>query len=193
MQTAGICIHAFEDPESLLEEYEAARAGCLVVDHDAIGTEGIIFLQERLQSEYCAPFILFGRRPGVTQIRRALHHGAVDFLERPVTAGDLLPQLRQTLSEHKSRRQAFLRERHIQQCFESLSKREREVLNLVLAGQLSKQIAAKLSISIKTVEAHRANIVRKMHATSFLQVAIMVATRRDVTADDRASHVLLDV
>lgn len=170
MESVGLKVRTYGSALEFLAEYDPLRPGCLILDLRMPGMTGWE-LQERLQTLGATlPVIVITAYGDVPQAVRAIKAGAVHFFEKPVDDQVLLDHVRQALAQAQQRRlqaqlAADLRERYAR-----LTPREVEVLEKVVEGHSSKQIAYLLGVSHKTVEAHRAKIMRKMQADSLPQL-----------------------
>lgn len=162
LEGEGYRIACFDSGESYLTAWSPAMRGCLVLDVRMPEMSGLE-LQEKLDSLGSRLPIIFVTGHGdVPMAVGALQRGACDFIEKPFHNADLLSRIERALeldSQIAARRE---RDDAIANRLELLTQREREVMNLVVAGKLNKQIADALDISMKTVEAHRARVMEKM-------------------------------
>jgi two-component system, chemotaxis family, CheB/CheR fusion protein len=162
----GYPVQVFADGSAFLEAYRPGRGGCLLVDALMPGMSGIELI-ERLKAENCGlPAIVITGNGAVPMAVQAMKAGAVDFIEKPVGHEDLLASVKRALDRTRdaatlsaSRGTAVTR-------VASLTARQRQILDLVLAGHPSKNIAADLGISQRTVDNHRAAIMRKTGSKS---------------------------
>jgi two-component system response regulator TtrR len=95
-----------------------------------------------------------------------LKQGAIDFLQKPI----LFDQLKTALENARIRSEKRFQQYQIQQCYDQLSEKEKEVLALIIEGNINKQIAERLNISVRTVEVHRSHIMEKMHAKNVAEL-----------------------
>jgi FixJ family two-component response regulator len=136
-------------------------------------------LYERLAARHCAlPVIFITGHGDVPMAVSALKKGAVDFIEKPFNDKELLAVIGQCLERERATREQRRRGTDAALRLASLTEREREVMDLVLAGKLNKQIADVLNISIKTVEVHRARIMDKMAVRSVAELVQAVISTR---------------
>ncbi len=184
VETLDIPVKTFPSAASFLDEYEPHAPGCLVVDLMMPEMNGLELQDELRRRGLEIPVIVLTGYGDVPAVVRSLKSGAIDFLEKPVDDDDLLAQIRRGLALDATRRQErgdldLVRER-----LARLSRRERDVLGPVVEGLTSKQIAARLCVSFKTVEAHRAKIMKKMEAVSVAQLVRMVVSARPLVGRD---------
>ncbi len=166
MASAGLASRTFPSAGDFLAAYDVGMPGCLVLDVRMPGMSGTE-LQERLDETGAeVPIVFLTAYSDVPVAVGAVRAGAVDFLTKPVEAGQLLKRVSEALELDLSRRERRAEEERARRRLEALTPREREVLSLVVAGHTNKSIAKNLGLSRRTVETHRANIRRKIGATS---------------------------
>jgi FixJ family two-component response regulator len=166
-------VAAFASPKEFLEHYNPDTPGCLVLD---IKMRGNGFgLQRTLREKGSSPPIIFLTGHGdVPKSVQALKGGAVDFLTKPVNDEDLLAAVRVAIEKDHTFRQKQTEGSEIRARLSTLTPREREVLEFVVAGKLNKQIAGDLGIVEQTVKAHRAQVMEKMRARSVVELVRLV-------------------
>lgn len=175
LQVAGFEVEAFDSAENFLDSYHAERAGCLVLDVELPGMSGLE-LQEMLSQNSLQPSIVFiSAEPDVAASVRAMRAGAVDFLQKPFKDVELLARVQEAMD-----RDNHIRRQHEHACYVndrmgSLTRREREVLDLVLEGLTNKEIASRLGLSHRTVELHRSRVMAKMKAQSIVELVKMTS------------------
>ncbi len=166
----GFKVAAFASAEDFLKAWRPEFNGCLLLDVRMPGMSGLE-LHERLRAQYSTlPIIFITGHGDVPMAVAALKKGAVDFIEKPFNDTELLRLVSQCLvteQEHRARRR---QDAEVSRRLDQLTQREREVLDLIIAGKLNKQIADVLGISIKTVEVHRARVMEKMAAQSLAEL-----------------------
>jgi two-component system response regulator FixJ len=188
VETLGVPVQTFHSPTSFLDSYDPTQPGCLVLDVMMGGGMSGLDLQKELNGrEIEIPVIVLTGYGDVPTAVRALKNGAVEFLEKPFDGEVLLEQIRRALEIDATRRRERDAGEVVRQRLMKLTPRETEILGLVVEGLSSKEIATQLDVSFKTVEAHRAKIMRKMEANGVAQLVRMVVTTTDLgpaTADD---------
>lgn len=162
--------------EEFLATYRPESGGCLVLDVRMPGMSGIELQAEMLRRSIDIPIIFVSGHGNIPMAVRAVQAGALDFLPKPYSDQELLDRINQALQvdrerRHKRREEATLRAR-----FELLTRREREILGLVVAGQTNKEIGQHLAISIKTVETHRARVMEKMRVDNLASLCAAYRT-----------------
>lgn len=162
LEGEGYKVACYNSAASFLAARNAHMRGCLVLDVRMPEMSGLE-LHERLETLGSQLPIIFVTGHGdVPMAVGALQRGACDFIEKPFNNEDLLTRIRRALELDSQRSARQQRDSAIAQRLEQLTQREREVMQLVVAGKLNKQIADTLDISMKTVEAHRARVMEKM-------------------------------
>ena len=170
LESNGLRVSSFESGEAFLDAWRADMAGCLVLDVRMPGISGLE-LHERLQAAHSTLPIIFVTGHGdVPMAVSALKKGAADFIEKPFNDKEILRLIEQCLAVDREQSGQRRRQADIARRLASLTPREREVMSLMAAGRLNKQIADDLGISIKTVEVHRARVMDKMEVRSLAEV-----------------------
>ncbi len=173
LNTEGIETRAFASAEALLDEYSSDWSGCITVDIRMPGRSGLQ-LQEALNARHNRmPVIVLTGHADVPIAIRAMKLGAHDFLEKPYTDSELLVSIRSALARGREIDDAEHARETAASALQSLSEREAEVMQLVVAGHTNKTAAAELGISDKTVEVHRARVMEKTGARSLSELVRM--------------------
>ena len=166
LQQHGYRAEIFADASTFLKDHSPGRAGCLVADVRMPGISGLELIERLAAMQSSLPVIILTGYGDVAMAVRAMKAGAFDFLEKPVQPDELLRCIERAL-KFSEEHQDLSADRSIAASkIESLSARQRQVLELVLAGSASKNIASELEISQRTVDNHRAAIMRKLGAKS---------------------------
>lgn len=166
----------FESAEAFLKAYRPDMAGCLVLDVRMPGMSGLE-LYERLRDRHATlPVVFITGHGDVPMAVSVLKKGAVDFIEKPFSDRDMLKLIDQCLASERENRDRLRQDAAVARRLDHLTGREMEVLELIIAGRLNKQIADDLGISIKTVEVHRARVMEKMEASSLAELVQSVMT-----------------
>ncbi|MBS0347365.1 MAG: response regulator transcription factor [Proteobacteria bacterium] len=170
LESQGFKVEAFASAEDFLRAWRPEFNGCLLLDVRMPGMSGLE-LHERLRAQYCTlPIIFITGHGDVPMAVAALKKGAVDFIEKPFNDAELLRLVTQCLAKEQESRARRRQDAEVARRLDQLTQREREVLELIIAGKLNKQIADVLGISIKTVEVHRARVMEKMAAQSLAEL-----------------------
>jgi FixJ family two-component response regulator len=174
---AGLQVRASASAEQFLTLPRPQTPSCLVLEQHLPGLSGLD-LQQRLGDRTEMPLIFISSHADVQATVQAMKAGAFEFLTKPVTGEVLLNAVRHAIecSQAVLCRRAQIRA--LEQRYESLSRREREVMRLVVTGRLNKQVGGELGISEITVKAHRGKMMRKMQAGSFAELVHMAASLR---------------
>ena len=162
LRSAGIAVAVFASPGEFLAQYDPDMPGCLVLDLAMPDINGLQ-LQTTLGKKGCTlPIIFLTGHGDVSKSVQAMKHGAFDFFSKPVKEKDLLPAVRAAIERDAVARREQARRSEICARLDTLTPREREVLEHVVAGKLNKQIASDLGITEATVKMHRARVMTKM-------------------------------
>jgi FixJ family two-component response regulator len=181
----GFAIATFESAEAFLEQYDPSRRGCLVLDVNLPGLNGLA-LQRRLVEVGPLPIVFLTGHGDIPTSVRAIKAGAQDFLTKPVAADVLLGAVRAALAQDQRTRQGSDRDALLRQRLAGLSTREREVLQRLAAGKLNKQIAGELGIAEATVKFHRSRLMERMQAHTVAEL-MHFAARLELAAGPRAT------
>ena len=156
----------YHTANEFLETYSDEGIGCLVLDLRLPGISGLELQQQLAGKNIDLPVIMISGFGDISTAVKAMKAGVLDFLEKPFRAQDLLDLINNAVNKHKLDREKFHSQSETLERINSLTQREKEVMQHVVAGTLNKDIAKKLEISIKTVEVHRANVMEKMQVSS---------------------------
>ncbi|MCB1892970.1 MAG: response regulator transcription factor [Rhodocyclaceae bacterium] len=178
LESQGFAVTAFASAEEFLAACRDGMAGCIVLDVRMPGMSGLE-LYEKLNARRCTlPVIFITGHGDVPMAVSALKKGAVDFIEKPFGDQDMLRLIVQCLELDRANRARQLEAAAAAQRLAGLTEREAEVMDLILAGRLNKQIADVLNISIKTVEVHRGRIMDKMQVRTVAELVQTVMRGR---------------
>lgn len=181
IRSVGLAAESFPSAQAFLRQYDPGRPGCLVLDVRMPGMSGLELQRHLKERGVCVPVIIITGHGDVPIAVRAMKDGAVEFLEKPFSKQLLLEHVREALSRDGSRREDVAKKSRIEARLALLSPRERQVMELVVAGRVSKQVAADLRISKKTVDVHRARVMQKLNVESLPELVEMVLTARGAT------------
>ena len=184
LRSAGFDACCFASAEDFLAAHDAARPGCAILDLALGGLSGIELQRMLLDAGCERPIIFLTGRGDVPSSVSAMKSGAVDFLTKPVNDEDLLNAVRVALAKDQAGRAAQAERATIERRLAVLTKRELEVLRHVIAGQLNKQIAARLGIAEKTIKVHRGRLMAKMRVGSLAEL-VRLAERAGVAPAER--------
>ncbi len=173
-KSVGLTMRGYASAEEFLTDFQPNRSGCLVLDVRMPGMSGMDLQAELRQRGSSLPIIFLSGHGDVPLAVRALQEGAVDFLEKPVQQQVLVERVRKALAADEGARRAGRERAAVAARLATLTDRQREVLDLMLAGHPNKLIAATLGVTEKTVEFHRGRIMKKMQADGLAQLLRMV-------------------
>lgn len=169
--SVGLSVLAFKSAREFLENRRPDAPACLVLDVRLPGLSGLELQRELLRIEAPIPIIFITGHGDIPMTVRAMKAGAVEFLAKPFRDQDLLDAIQHAIEIDRVARQERTIVAEVRRCYESLTKREREVMKLIVSGLLNKQIAAQLGSSETTVKMHRGQIMHKMKAQSAVELA----------------------
>ena len=166
LDSVGLRAEVFGSTREFLQHKASDRVSCLVLDVRMPGMSGLDFQAELASTHVDIPVIFLTGHGDIPMTVKAMKAGAVEFFTKPVREQDLLDAINVALERDRARRENDDRLRQLKTRFQSLSDREREVLTLVIAGMLNKQIADEMKLSEVTVKVHRHNLIKKLGAKS---------------------------
>jgi FixJ family two-component response regulator len=162
LQSVGLNVATFASPQQFLENYARNAPGCLVLDLALPGLSGLELQRTLERQANLLPIVFLTGRGDIASSVQAMKHGAADFLTKPVDDAQLVAAIHEALARDQAARRASVERERVAECLATLTERERQVLERVVAGRLNKQIAAELGTVEKTIKFHRANLMRKM-------------------------------
>jgi two-component system response regulator FixJ len=174
LESADLDVETFASGEEFLAAYDPDRAGCLLLDVRLRKSSGLDLQDELNRRKTTLPIIVLTGHGTVPTSVRALKAGAVDFLQKPAPPKMLLERVQAALQVDRQSRSTAADEAVVTERLKHLTPREREVMELLLAGKSSKEIAAVLRVSIRTVEGHRRMVLSKIQVTSASQLVRVV-------------------
>lgn len=166
LNSVGLRVEAFESSQEFLAFPKRDVPSCLILDVRLRGESGLTFQQELLQSGLNIPILFMTGFGNMEMSVKAMKAGAVDFLAKPFRQQDMLDAVAQALAKDSKRIAADHSTTALRVAYGSLTLREQQVMALVVAGLLNKQIASELNVSEITVKVHRARAMKKMTAHS---------------------------
>ena len=176
LSSVSLPSETFATAQEFLESRRADRPGCLVLDVRLPGTSGLDFQRELTQAGVTLPVIFITGHGDVPLTVRAMKSGAVEFLTKPFRPQELLDAVQQALERDRTLRAKGRDTAEMRNRYNTLTAREREVMELVVSGLLNKQIAAKLGTGEHTVKIHRGRAMDKMNANSLAALIRMADT-----------------
>jgi two-component system response regulator FixJ len=173
LATAGLAVRLYESATAFLDAAKERPSGCIVTDVRMPGIDGIEFLRRLKARGFSLPVIVMTGHADVPMAVEAMKEGAVDFIEKPFDDDLLIGLIRSALEAHERAAQRHGQSAEIQARLDSLSERECQVLEGLVAGKANKVIAYDLGISPRTVEIYRANVMTKTGAKSLSELVRM--------------------
>jgi two-component system, LuxR family, response regulator FixJ len=170
LDSVGLHVRSYATAADFLADHDPAQPGCLVLDVRMPGMSGLDLQAELARRGVELPTIVITGHAEVSMAVRAVKSGAIDFIEKPFSDQLLLDRVRQALEMDRQAREVRSRREDARRRLATLTAREREVLNLVVAGRANKEIASALGVSPKTVEVHRAHVMSKMCVDSLAEL-----------------------
>lgn len=166
VETISYNSKTYNNANEFLGAYSDDGLGCLILDLRLPGISGLELQQQLASKNIDLPVIMISGFGDISTAVKAMKAGVLDFLEKPFRSQDLLDLIHNAVNKHKIDREKNTSYNEAVTRIKSLTQREKEVMEHVVAGTLNKDIAIKLEISIKTVEVHRANVMEKMAVSS---------------------------
>jgi FixJ family two-component response regulator len=173
VESVGLQVEAWGSAHEFLRNQRPDAAGCLVLDVRLPGKSGLDLQRELTEANIHIPIIFITAHGDVPMTVRAMKAGAVEFLTKPFRDQDLLDAIQHALQRDNTRRAQEEEAARLQEHMASLTRRERELLPWVVSGLLNKQIADAIGSSEATVKVHRGQIMRKMGASSIVDLVRM--------------------
>lgn len=174
LRSVGQAVETYSSGQEFIDAYSEDRPGCLVLDIRMPGMSGLELQQKLNERHSILPIIFITGHGDVPMAVEAMQAGAVDFIQKPFRDQDLIDRINQALEKDSNNRAALGERNDIRRRLETLTPREREVLDLVVHGKANKVIAGDLKLSQRTVEIHRARVMEKMQASSLAHLVRMV-------------------
>jgi FixJ family two-component response regulator len=173
LKSAGLRSEGFETAEQFLQRKSSDSPSCLILDVSLPGINGLDFQQQLRKAGRQIPIIFVTGHGDIPMTVKAMKSGAVEFLTKPLKRQVLLDAIQQALARDSVRRQEQVEIATLQKRYETLTRRERQVMTLVVSGLLNKQIASELGTALITAKVHRAQVMHKMQAASVAELVRM--------------------
>lgn len=166
LRSVSLDVHLYASAQEFMRATRPDVPGCLVLDVRLPGMSGLTFQQELAKAGIPLPVVFITGHGDVSMTVRAMKAGAADFLTKPFEEQALLDAVDAAIERDRARRGTATRVAELEALYRTLTEREREVMTLVVAGRVNKQIAAEMGVSLVTVKVHRGQVMRKMLAKS---------------------------
>ena len=176
IEEAGYDVAAFGSAEAFLANHQSNHACCMVLDLRLTGMSGLRLQEEMVERGWHMPIVFLSAFGTVDVVARAMKAGAVYFLAKPVEREELLKQIAEAMTLDKKARDHSARVSQLEERLATLTPRESVVLQLVVQGKTSRQIALELFNSKKTIELHRWRIMHKLGAQSIAHLVRMIVS-----------------
>lgn len=173
LRSEGFSVQTYASTSDFVMCESVDRAACLLLDINLGDANGLDFQEELAGNDIAVPVILMSGYGDIPMTVRGMRAGALDFLSKPLSDDVLLAAVSDAIRKDEVRRQASAALDGTRQRYNALTNREREIMGLVTAGLMNKQIAARLGLSEITVKIHRGNMTRKMQADSLADLVRM--------------------
>ena len=181
LESVGLQSKSFGTAQEFLLSPRSDGPSCLILDVRLPGISGLDLQQELKRGKVSIPIIFLTAHADVPMSVKAMKSGAVEFLTKPFRQQDLLDAVQRSLTRDRIVREKQRDTAELRQRYDTLSVREREVMNLVVSGLLNKQIAAELGASEATVKMHRSQVMKKMQAKSLPELVRMADKLKSIT------------
>jgi two-component system response regulator TtrR len=179
LEANGYRVTAFDNAEVFLSQYDPGQLAVLIADVRMPGMSGLELQEQLLARKAPIPIIFITGHGDVPMAVASMKKGAADFLEKPFNESDLRQIVGRMIEQATARASQAQAQKSQQEVLGRLTAREQQVLERIVAGRLNKQIAGDLNISIKTVEAHRANIMEKLEVTTVADLMKIALTKSE--------------
>ncbi|MDF3021808.1 MAG: histidine kinase [Steroidobacteraceae bacterium] len=178
LKSVGLTSQLHGSAQDFLESYDPLQPGCLVLDIRMPGMSGLELQQELNMRGATIPVIFMTGHGDVPMAVEAMQHGAFDFLQKPFRDQDLLDRIQKAIVRDGKLRESLGEHERIRARLETLTEREREVLDLMIQGKQNKAVAQELGVSPRTIEIHRARVMEKMDVQSVAELVRMMLDQR---------------
>ncbi len=185
LEQDGHAVEDYEDGESFLDAYRPGRHACLLIDAHLPGISGLDLLRRLKEAGHLVPAIMITGRSDVPMAVEAMKAGASDFLEKPIRGSELLAGVGRALELSRDSGKLLEWRKEAADHLAGLTRRQQQIMEMVLAGHPSKNIAADLGISQRTVENHRASIMKKSGTRSLPALARLALAAAGTLATDQ--------
>jgi len=186
-RSMGMAAEIFPSAESFLEYYQG-QPGCLVADYRMKGINGLELQEILLDKGVELPVIIVTAYARTSMTVQAIKNGAVTLLDKPYDDDNLWQAIRNALAEDERRRSRKRENAEVRSRINSLSDKEREVLDLMLVGTSNKVMSTKLNVSLRTIENRRRKVFSKLHVETVAELVALVLKAREMDRDQAPSR-----
>jgi FixJ family two-component response regulator len=186
LRSVALEVRSFASTQEFLQSKRPDAPGCLVLDVRLPGRSGLDFQRELAESGIHLPIVFITGHGDIPMSVRAMKAGAIEFLTKPFHDQELLDSVQLGIERDRARRRDAAVVAALRQRFDALTPREREIMALVAAGRLNKQIAADLGVSEITVKVHRGQVMRKMRAKSLAEL-VRITDQLQISPEGRSA------
>ncbi len=173
LKSVDIDHQVYNSADEFLELFNGNDNGCLVLDIRMPGLGGLELQEKLIESDNALPIIFITGHGDIPMAVEAMQKGAFDFIQKPFRDQELLDRISEALNTARERQSERALKHNVQERINTLTKREHEVLDLVVTGKPNKIIAHELGVSQRTIEIHRARVMEKMAAKSLAELVRM--------------------
>ncbi|MFT6389796.1 MAG: FixJ family two-component response regulator [Cellvibrionaceae bacterium] len=170
LKSVELSVKTFNNAQDFIDAYDSGKPGCLLLDIRMPGISGLELQKHLNQQPYALPIIFMTGHGDIPMAVEAIKNGAEDFIQKPFNSDDLLKKIQAAFDKDKYQRTNKKNSLQFCENIQSLTPREREIMERMIAGDANKVIAIDLGISQRTVEVHRAHIMQKTQAKSLAQL-----------------------
>ena len=185
LRSIGLGVKAFDSTKAFVDSERPDAPGCIVLDLRLPGRSGLEFQQTLSKLDIQLPVIFISGHGDIQISVRAMKSGAIEFLTKPLREQEVLDAVQAGIERDRARRQQDALTTQLKARFDSLTAREREIMSLVVAGNLNKQIGFEMGLSEMTVKVHRSHVMQKMQAKSLVDL-VRMADKLGVTKTKKA-------
>jgi RNA polymerase sigma factor (sigma-70 family) len=178
LQSVGLKVVALSSTVEFLTHKRSEEPSCLILDVRLPGLSGLDFQAELAKAQNEIPIIFITGHGDIPMSVKAMKAGAIEFLTKPFREQDILDAVRVALERDRARHELQIQTQSLRSRYDALSDREQQVMRLVCAGLMNKQVAAEIGVSEVTVKVHRHNLMKKLDARSFAELVRMANVLR---------------
>jgi RNA polymerase sigma factor (sigma-70 family) len=178
IQSVGLAAQAFGSADEFLASYDPRRPGCLILDVRMPRMSGLELQRALADRQVQIPIIIITGHGDMSVAVRGMRMGAVDVMEKPFNHQVLLDRVQEAIALDRKQREMRTQHESVRERLARLTPREREVMDLIVAGKSNKEAAAALGVSPKTVEVHRAHVMDKLQVSALAEMVEMVTRVR---------------